>query len=60
MNQTLLEQLEEVVMYNRTQVEKVEGDQGSAENIVEFEFEGMAIYDPYMDESSRFEVNPIM
>lgn len=32
---------------------------GSEEPIVYFEFEGVAIHDPFTEESGRFEVDPV-
>lgn len=51
--------LREVVAYNERQIDKANGDQSSAENLVTFEDGGVAIHDPFYESSGRFEVDPI-
>lgn len=53
------EQLKELVEHNRKQVEKVGGDQNRAEGIIECPHEEFAIYDVFVDETMREEVDPV-
>ncbi|HWO74656.1 MAG TPA: hypothetical protein VNM69_01920 [Bacillus sp. (in: firmicutes)] len=57
--ENILKDLEKVVEHNRLEVEKVDGDQGLAKNVIVLSHEGSSIYNPFVDESGRFEVNPI-
>lgn len=62
MNQSkkeLIEKLTVIVEYNDKQMAKVDYDQGRATDLHDFEFEGMAIWNPFYDESMRFEEDPI-
>lgn len=51
--------LKEVVAYNEKQMDKVDGDQCSAENLITFDDCGVEIYNPFYESSGRFEVDPI-
>ncbi|MDA2637470.1 hypothetical protein PDQ79_23515 [Bacillus cereus] len=60
MNQeSILKQLEKVVEHNNFEMEKVKGNQCLAENLIVIDYEERSVYDPFFDESGRFEVNPI-
>ena len=58
-NEIILKDLEEVAAYNKLEIEKSEGDQNLAKNIITFTHEETSIYDPFSDESIMSEVNPI-
>lgn len=53
--------LKEIVSFNEAQLNKVEGDQGSAVGLITFtDIENStSIYDPFYDSSLRFPVDPI-
>lgn len=51
--------LKAVVEHNEKQMELADYDQGSAVNLVTVEIDGQEIYNPFMDESGRFEVKPV-
>lgn len=53
--------LGEVLDHNERQMNKVDGDQGSAENLITFVFEEeeVEIWNPFLDSSCRFEVDPV-
>lgn len=50
--------LKEIVKYNEKQLEEVNGEQDRAKNLIVFEFNGVDIYNPFLDETMRFEVQP--
>lgn len=51
--------LREVVAYNEKQMDKVDGDQCSAENLATFYNGDAEIWNPFYESSCRFEVDPI-
>jgi hypothetical protein len=50
--------LKNIVKYNEKQLEKVNGDQTKAENLITFNFKDTSIYNPFLDETMRNEVQP--
>jgi hypothetical protein len=56
--ENILKDLKKVVEYNLVEIEKVDGDQNFAENIYVLSHEEISVYNPFADESGRFEVNP--
>lgn len=50
--------LKDIVKYNEKQLEKTNGDQTKAENLITFKFKDTNIYNPFLDETLRNEVSP--
>lgn len=51
--------LKEIADENWRKMEKASFDQDLAKGLVTFSHEGFAIFDPFFDESLRYEVDPI-
>lgn len=54
-----IEALEEIAEHNRKRVEEAGGDQNFAKDLVYLPHEEFAVYDPFVDETMRFVVDPI-
>ena len=50
--------LKDIVRHNEKELEKVNGDQNKAENLITFTFKDTSIYNPFLDETLRNEVSP--
>ena len=50
--------LKDIVRYNEEQLKKVNGDQTKAKNLITFSFKDTSIYNPFLDETMRSEVQP--
>ena len=50
--------LKDIVRHNEKELEKVNGDQNKAENLITFTFKDTNIYNPFLDETLRNEVSP--
>lgn len=59
MMENFLKELKSVVDYNYKQLEKVEGDQNLAENLITLSHDDFEVYDPFTDETMMDKVNPI-
>ncbi|MNG32591.1 hypothetical protein D3C84_1186420 [compost metagenome] len=55
----MLNTLKEIVKHNQFQLNLVEGDQGSAENLYTISHNEMDIYDFFSDETLMEDVNPL-
>ena len=50
--------LKDIVRHNEKELEKANGDQNKAENLITFTFKDTNIYNPFLDETLRNEVSP--
>ena len=50
--------LKDIVRHNEKELERVNGDQNKAKNLITFTFKDTSIYNPFLDETLRNEVSP--